>query len=621
MESYNCLVSPLFRTPTVKSIFLIVFLALLSALLSPKAFASNCPLSVDGNRTYETNIGAYKAAVCLAEERILNTRPEDFGKVFNCNNSGAADSISISHVNGNVWDSYKGYWYTVLYQDKYDRCKSSRSCASGGGCTDSTYKKACKPPFDDIDGECATFCSADTPNLDLQAKLCYADKDKTEEDDYCELNPVNVNSGEKIEADIDLSLASPFPIEIKRIYQSTRTQEAKNIRNLAYFSAPTSLPGVNMVKHVQPADYSGGSYILPKIVNGVTYAGHKNWRILTLASLTNNTSVVQVEYNNELVLFDKGQNGLYASRHLRTETLKYDSSKIDERWKFRLLSGFTYYFNESGKLTKKTNTQEHNHYFSTVATSSDRFTSSFIISDDFSNTLKVTSNSFGVINKLEASNGITINYEYDNVAGNLISVKKSIPVDPSNPNALTELTKAYHYEDSDFPYALTGITDEKGIRYATWVYDDFGRVIQSSHANNVDNGTVLYEDNATTVTNALGKKTKYNYATVAGAKRLVNVDGIATPSCAAANKAYDYYSNGRIKTQTDWEGNVTYFEYNSKGQVTKRTDGYGTPQAYTVETSWHETLNEPSVVTSPDKQETFTYNAQGKLINKSVTAL
>src|SRR5690606_32934868 len=39
----------------------------------------------------------------------------------------------------------------------------------------------------------------------------------------------------------------------------------------------------------------------------------------------------------------------------------------------------------------------------------------------------------------------------------------------------------YHYEESAFPHALTGITDERGIRYATWEYDSRGNATASYH--------------------------------------------------------------------------------------------------------------------------------------------
>ena len=47
-------------------------------------------------------------------------------------------------------------------------------------------------------------------------------------------------------------------------------------------------------------------------------------------------------------------------------------------------------------------------------------------------------------------------------------------------------SKRYHYEDASYPHALTGITDERGIRYATWAYDTQGRANMGTHAGNAE---------------------------------------------------------------------------------------------------------------------------------------
>lgn len=44
-------------------------------------------------------------------------------------------------------------------------------------------------------------------------------------------------------------------------------------------------------------------------------------------------------------------------------------------------------------------------------------------------------------------------------------------------------TRQYHYEDANHFYALTGITDENGVRYATFAYDSQGRAISTEHAD------------------------------------------------------------------------------------------------------------------------------------------
>jgi len=43
--------------------------------------------------------------------------------------------------------------------------------------------------------------------------------------------------------------------------------------------------------------------------------------------------------------------------------------------------------------------------------------------------------------------------------------------------------RQYHYEHSGYPdYALTGITDENGDRYASFSYDAQGQAVTTEHA-------------------------------------------------------------------------------------------------------------------------------------------
>ena len=69
-----------------------------------------------------------------------------------------------------------------------------------------------------------------------------------------------------------------------------------------------------------------------------------------------------------------------------------------------------------------------------------------------------------------------------------------------------QTSQSYLYENSALPFALTGIIDEDGNRYATWTYDSSGRGLTSQHAGGADLTTVVYNDPtaAATVTNALG---------------------------------------------------------------------------------------------------------------------
>jgi uncharacterized protein RhaS with RHS repeats len=172
------------------------------------------------------------------------------------------------------------------------------------------------------------------------------------------------------------------------------------------------------------------------------------------------------------------------------------------------------------------------------------------------------------------------------------------------------------------PNPLTGITDEKGTRYGAYRYDSRGRAIVSEHLGGADRATFTYHaDGSTTVTNALGRSTRYRFTTIGGVKRVSRLEGQATANCAAANKAYTYTAEGWIDTQTDWEGNVTDFDYNSRGLVIRRIEGKGTPEQQISTTEWHPTLPLPVRITEPHQITEIRYDEKGRVLSSSVRAL
>jgi len=198
-----------------------------------------------------------------------------------------------------------------------------------------------------------------------------------------------------------------------------------------------------------------------------------------------------------------------------------------------------------------------------------------------------------------------------NSAGLLTDVKR-----PDN------TIRKYHYEDSRFPSTLTGITDERGIRFATWSYDDKGRAITSTHANGADSGTVAYNsDGSVTVTNALSKQTIYYFDDIAGARRVVKVAGQPTTNCVGANQNYTYTAEGWIESKTDWNGNKIFYKYNIKGQEISRTEAYGTALARTIATQWHTSLNVKTKVTEADRETVYTYDDNGLLLTQTTKSL
>lgn len=214
--------------------------------------------------------------------------------------------------------------------------------------------------------------------------------------------------------------------------------------------------------------------------------------------------------------------------------------------------------------------------------------------------------------------GTQYDYQYD-VEGHLIGL--AFPGDTPN-DATDNPKRVYHYENSAFPNALTGITDENGDRFASWSYDVQGRAITSEHAGGVEKFSISYihvkdsADPQVTVTNALGKQTTYHFTTIHGVRKVTQVEGHSTASCAGANKAYTYDANGFLASKTNWNGTVTSYTRDNRGLELSRIEATGTPETRTITTEWHSQYRLPLTITEPDKVIDFTYDAKGQLLSR-----
>ncbi len=211
------------------------------------------------------------------------------------------------------------------------------------------------------------------------------------------------------------------------------------------------------------------------------------------------------------------------------------------------------------------------------------------------------------------SDNVLINYSF-NSHNQLITASKTT-------NGQTQV-REYHYEVPSKPNLLTGITDERGVRYATWAYDDQDRAISSEHADGADKVTLTYNtDGSTTVTNELGKKATYRFETIQGIRRIVAIEGEPSPNCPNSNSSFTYDNRGLLKTKTDNKGILTTYDYNDRGLEVSRTEAAGTPQARTTTTTWHPTLFLPLTVTEAGRTTHYQYDNQGRQISQTTDSL
>lgn len=200
--------------------------------------------------------------------------------------------------------------------------------------------------------------------------------------------------------------------------------------------------------------------------------------------------------------------------------------------------------------------------------------------------------------------------------------------------------RRYHYEDGRWPQAVTGITDEAGVRNGTYAYDAEGRVLRSELAGGAARLDFAYGTDAggnptTTVTDYSGPggsatSRTYTFADIGGVR---HPSGVTAPCslCGNTQQQSSYNAQGDPTKAIAHDGTVTFYAYNAKGQETERATFPASFNTATtrpalanatkvVSTKWHGTFNLPTQVAEPGKFTANTYNAKGMLTGQSWTA-
>jgi RHS repeat-associated protein len=239
-------------------------------------------------------------------------------------------------------------------------------------------------------------------------------------------------------------------------------------------------------------------------------------------------------------------------------------------------------------------------------------------SDAFGHTLSWTYNASGQMMTMTDSAGGTYQYSYTN--GNLTGV-----IYPD------QTSKTYWYNESantggaNLPTALTGITDESGVRYATFQYNSANLAVNTQHAGGVDSYTFDYTSpgSSTTVTDPLGTTRTYQFETPLS---YVLDNGQTQPAASgigSVTQSETYDANGNTASLTDYNGNVTrYTQYDmTRNLEESRTEAYGTPQERTITTQWNPIWRQPALITEPNRTTSFTYDSLGNVYQKTITDL
>ena len=202
------------------------------------------------------------------------------------------------------------------------------------------------------------------------------------------------------------------------------------------------------------------------------------------------------------------------------------------------------------------------------------------VTDDFGHILQFTYDTTGSLRTLSDPAGNIYRYQHDSNQ-NLTAV---IYPDATPGDDTDNPRRIYHYEDTNHPYALTGITDENGDRFATYGYDATGSTVSTEHAtttNEVPQKRFSFRyDSATqtTVTDAIGTVQVFTFQETLGVKNLIS--RINQNDGKGITQMFD--ANNNLTTKTNQEGRTTSYTYNTGNQRISITEASGTPDARTT---------------------------------------
>ncbi|PWT74635.1 MAG: hypothetical protein C5B46_03705 [Proteobacteria bacterium] len=246
------------------------------------------------------------------------------------------------------------------------------------------------------------------------------------------------------------------------------------------------------------------------------------------------------------------------------------------------------------------------------------------VQDPFGRTLAFSYDWLGRIATMTDPAGGVYTYSYDD--SSLFSLLSVTYPDGS--------VRGYVYDEPQYNlanlvYALTGVVDENGLRYATYSYDDQGRIAHTERAGGADGGTLSYAGPRTSITDGLGTTRQYDFQSLLGVKRNVAITQ-PCPGCAAASSVSSrtYDQNGNLASRGDFNGNLTCYTYdltrNLEVQRVEGLTGAACPGSKvsnvtrTITTDWDTNFRLPHRVAESKRITTYTYDSHGTLTSKSI---
>ncbi len=393
--------------------------------------------------------------------------------------------------------------------------------------------------------------------------------------------PINTATGVENEAEVDYQGSGAYPLLLRRYFSSvTGTSSpmaaASLIGNLwrhsydrSLVSYPTAYP--NPVVTLARPNGQGISFTLSN-GNWITDAdvADKLAPLANACGVSGNGWTLTLSPSDEVETYNvNGQLCSITNRAGLTQSLAYDSQNR-------------------------------------IASASDPFGRNLVFAYDALNRISTITD--------PASN--TIAYQYDPTYGNLVSVTYQ-----------DGKTRSYVYENSAYPWYLTGIIDEDGQRYLTATYYADGGANTEQLAGGADLVTVTdltaggHMAPSVTVTDALGTARTFTSVNILGVQKNT---GVSLPGPSVTTMTIGYNANGFVASEADFNGNVTTFQYQDPyGRLnleTQRVEASGSPQQRTINTTWSPNFSLRTQIVEPLRTTNMGYDSAGNMLSKSIVA-
>ena len=304
----------------------------------------------------------------------------------------------------------------------------------------------------------------------------------------------------------------------------------------------------------------------------------------------------------------------------RLEEIK-DDHNLTQGWRYVTESDDVERYGADGQLLSITNRQGLTQTlgYSDTGTPSEMAPRSGMllqVTDTFGRTLQLRYDKAGRLQTLIDPGGAECRYTYDD-SNRLVGV---VYPDGTSNDADDNPKRLYHYEDPALPFALTGLTDENGVRFATWRYDAMGRATLSEHAGGAERVELVYKtDGSTTVTDVLGASRTIVFGNSLGVMKTTELTATCA-DCTPSKESLAYDDHGNLLRHQDAAGRLTTYFYDPQRNLeTLRIEAVGTPEERRRQIEWHPRFRLPVRIEMPGRVTTYSYDDHGNPFSETIS--